>query len=188
MLSSLAKNWWVLVIRGAAAIVFGLLAIFWPAITLEILVLFFGAFVLVDGVFTLVSAFRGGQGLQWLTIIEGLAGIAFGILTFLWPGTTAIVLLWFIAAWAIITGVLEVLAAIRLRRELEGEFWLGLAGVLSVIFGVIAFVFPGASALAIVVLIGIYAILFGVTLLVLAFRLRGHAGRAQLPGASASRA
>lgn len=175
MLSNLARHWWVFLIRGILAVLFGLAAFFWPGITLTALVLLFGAFVFADGFLTLVAAIRGRAEIDrwWLYLLEGLAGLAVGVLAFLWPGITAFVLLMFVAAWAIVTGALEIAAAIRLRREIEGEWALALAGVLSVLFGGILVWMPGAGALAVVWLIGAYAVVFGIFLIALAFRLRG---------------
>lgn len=180
MLAHLARNWWMLALRGVLAILFGVMAFIWPGITVAALVLLFGAYALVDGVFAVIAAMRehGGNQNRWVLLIEGVAGILAGILTFIWPGITAIVLLYLIAAWAIVTGVFEVIAAIRLRDEMTGEFWLALAGILSILFGIAIVVFPGAGALAVIWLIAAYAIVFGVMLLVLALRLRGWAGQA----------
>lgn len=183
MLDILARNWWALALRGVVAVLFGLAALIWPGLTLTALVLLFGAYSLVDGIFAVVSAFAraGRERGWWAFLVEGLLGIAAGIVTLLWPGITGLVLLLFIAAWAIVTGVVEIVAAIRLRREIEGEFLLGLSGVLSVIFGLILIARPGAGAVAVAWLIGAYALLFGALLLALAFRLRGLRGRGGVP-------
>lgn len=177
MLDLLARYWWALVLRGILGIVFGVLAFLWPGVTIEVLVLFFGAYMLVDGVFTLIAAIGGRAGTQhWgLLLIEALAGIAIGIITWIAPGATAFALLMFIAAWALVTGVLEIMAAIRLRREIEGEIWLALAGILSIAFGILLVVFPLAGAVSLVWLLAFYAIFFGIFLVVLGFRLRGMA-------------
>ena len=176
----LARNWWAVALRGLAALIFGVAALVVPHITLVVLIALFGAYALVDGVFAIVSAvIAAEQHMRWWSLlVEGLAGVILGALTFLWPGVTALVLLYVIAIWAIVTGVFEVVAAVQLRREVQGEWLLALSGVLSVIFGVLLFVFPGAGAVAVVWLIGIYALLFGVVLLALALRLRtwGHHG------------
>ena len=175
MLETLARNWWAVALRGAAALLFGLLALIWPGVTVLVLVALFGAYALVDGAFALGIAIfgrRDGGGSRGWLIVEGIAGILAGILTFAWPGVTALVLLWLIAAWALVTGVLEIVAAVRLRREIQGEWVLALSGVLSVLFGILLIVWPGAGALAVVFLIAIYAIVFGVVLLALALRLR----------------
>ncbi len=174
MVQIYATKWWALLIRGIAALLFGILAIVWPGLTLGALVILFGAYALVDGVFTLVNAFSGLSTMQrwWMVALEGVAGIIFGLLVFFWPGLSALALLYFIAAWAIITGVMEVIAAIQLRREITGEWFLALAGVASILFGVIAFIAPGAGALALIIFIAAYAIVFGIALILLSFRVR----------------
>ena len=175
MLETLTRHWWVLAVRGGAAVLFGVVAVIWPGITLLALVLLFGAYALIDGVLALYAALarqpraEGRRG--WLAL-EGVAGVLTAIGTAVWPGITALVLLYFIAAWALVTGVAEIVAAIRLRRDIQGEWLMALSGVLSIVFGLLAFFFPAAGALAVVWLIATYAIFFGVVLLVLAFRLR----------------
>jgi uncharacterized membrane protein HdeD (DUF308 family) len=180
----LSRTWWMLAVRGVAAVIFGLLALVWPQITLLALVLVFGAYALVDGVFSLVAAARGrelaGGSRGWL-ILEGLLGIAAGIVAIVWPDITALALLWVIAAWAVVTGVLEIVAAIRLRRALDNEWLLIVAGALSVVFGLILIIWPGSGAIGLVWLIGIYAIAFGIVLLGLALRLRGLGRRLATP-------
>jgi uncharacterized membrane protein HdeD (DUF308 family) len=175
MLEMLARYWWTLALRGVAAVLFGLLAIIWPDITVLVLVALFGAYALVDGVIAVGTALFGDRSQivsrGWV-IAEGIAGIAIGIITFVWPGATTLVLLWLIAAWALVTGIFEIIAAIRLRREMEGEWLLGLSGVLSVVFGILLAVWPTAGALTVVVLIGIYSIVFGGVLIGLGLRLR----------------
>lgn len=174
MLAMLARNWWVLALRGVFAIIFGILALVWPLTALITLVLLFGAYALVDGVFAVIAGIAsiGRDQRWWAMLLEGLAGIIIGLLTFFWPGNTALILLYFIAAWALITGVLEIVAAIQLRRLITNEWMLILGGVLSIIFGVLLFAFPGSGALSLVWLIGIYAIIFGISMIALAFRLR----------------
>jgi uncharacterized membrane protein HdeD (DUF308 family) len=160
---------------GLAAIVFGVLAFVWPGITLWVLVLLFGAYMLVDGTFAIVAAVRaaGREARWWLLLIEGVLGVLAGLVAVFWPGLTALALLYFVAAWAIVSGILEIIGAIRLRQEIEGEWALGLSGALSVLFGVLLAVIPApAGLLSLVWLIGAYALAFGVLLLVLAFRLR----------------
>jgi uncharacterized membrane protein HdeD (DUF308 family) len=173
-MTALARNWWALAIRGVAAIIFGLLALFMPGVTLAALILLFGAYAIVDGVFNLVAALRGRveERSRWLLSLEGLVSIGAGIAAFTLPGLTALVLLYVIGAWAVITGILEIVAAIRLRDEIPNEWWLVAGGVVSVIFGVLLFAAPAAGALALVLWIGIYAIVFGALLVGLAFRLR----------------
>ncbi len=171
-LGDFPRHWWVVALRGLAAIVFGILAFIWPGVTLAVLVLFFGAYAIVDGVLALYSAFRSRGEHVWAPLVEGLLGIATGLIAFFWPGLTALALLIVIAAWAILTGVLEVYAAIRLRRVIRNEWALIISGVLSVVFGVLLVAQPGAGAVAVVWLIGLYAILFGITMLGFAWRLR----------------
>ncbi|RZU51152.1 uncharacterized membrane protein HdeD (DUF308 family) [Krasilnikovia cinnamomea] len=176
MVEMLSRYWWAVVLRGIAAILFGVVALVWPGPTVFALVLLFGAYVLVDGVFTLASVLgRNRDGVRtgsrgWL-IVQGIAAVLIGILTFVWPGATTLVLLWLIAAWALITGVLQVVAAVRLRREMRHEWLLALSGVLSVAFGILLIVWPAAGALAVLTLIGAYAILFGTALAVFGVRL-----------------
>ena len=177
MLDALCKNWWLLLLRGIAAIVFGMLTFVWPGITLLTLVLFYGAFALVDGVLAVAAAVMGGAPApRWWLAIVGLLGIGVGMLTFAWPGITALVLLLFIAGWASATGVLQIVGAIRLRKEIDNEWLLIAGGVLSVIFGLILAVQPGTGALALLYVIGIYAILCGILLVGLSLRLRGYSG------------
>ena len=182
----LARNWWAMAIRGVIAILFGLVAFFYPGLTLSALVILFGAYALVDGVFAIIGAVRAArQHLEWWPlVIEGLVGIAVGLLTFFYPNVTALALLYIIAAWAIVTGILEIIAAFQLRREISNEWLLGLSGVASVLFGILAAAMPSAGALAIVWLIGAYAIIFGILLLGLAYRL--HQVEATLEGVKAT--
>jgi len=175
MLEYLSRYWWTLAVRGALAVLFGLAALIWPDITLRVLVLLFGFYAVVDGLLALAALLVGGppaSGRRGWVVVEGVAGIAAGVFTFLWSGITALVLLWLIAAWAVVTGLLELAAAVVLRRELRGEWLLALAGVLSVAFGVLLAVRPGEGAIAIVSVIGVFAVVFGVALLVLGVRLR----------------
>jgi uncharacterized membrane protein HdeD (DUF308 family) len=171
---TLARNWWVLVVRGVLAIVFGILAFVLPGATLAALVILFGAFMLVDGLFALVTAWRRSERRMswWPVVLEGLAGIAIGVITFYWPGVTAFALLYLIAAWAFVTGIFEIAAAIRLRKEIRGELFLALIGVASILFAVLVVLFPGEGAVAIVWAIGAYAVVFGILLVVLGLRLR----------------
>jgi uncharacterized membrane protein HdeD (DUF308 family) len=176
-LPSETGHWWALAIRGGIAIIFGLAALLRPDIALEALILLFGAYALVDGVFAIVGVFGGTRGgtPRWLLLIEGIAGILAGIIAFVLPGLTAVVLLFLIAAWAIITGVFEIATAIRLRQEIRGEWALIIGGALSVLFGVIlAVIGPVAGLLSLIWLIGIYALVFGILMLITAFQVRGR--------------
>ena len=172
MLTTLAQNWWTLALRGLAAVLFGILAYVWPDITFTVLVLFFGAYALWDGVFALVGAFRTSGDRRWMLILGGLVGIAAGIVTFVWPGAATLAILTIIAAWAIVTGIFEIIAAIRLREEIEGEWLMLFSGLLSVLFGIALVIWPVAGLVAVTWMIGAYAILFGIVLIVLGFRLR----------------
>jgi uncharacterized membrane protein HdeD (DUF308 family) len=174
LLTSVAGNWWVLVLRGVAAVLFGLAALFWPGLTLWVLIVFFGAYALVDGVFAIAAGIAGSSGRRWLLLAEGALGVVAGLVTFFWPGMTALVLLYVIAAWAIFTGVLELVMAVALRREIENEWLLGLGGLVSVLIGVLLVVLPAAGLLSLVSLIGLYALVFGVALIFLGLRVRGH--------------
>ena len=179
MLDVLARNWWAIAIRGIAAILFGLCALFIPGAALWALVILFGAYCLVDGIFAIVAAARAGQAHErWVQLmLLGLLGLVAAAITWFYPGLTALGLLYVIAAWAIVTGILELVAAFELRRHLPGELWWVLAGLCSILFGLFLVWQPGAGALAVVWLIGAYAIAFGVFLLGLAFRLRAHLAR-----------
>ena len=177
MLTQLTRNWWAVALRGVVAILFGVLALVWPSLTLGILVLFFGAYMFVDGVFAIIAAFtnRAGHDSWWILLIEGLMGIGAGIITFLRPGLASFALLFIIAFWAITTGVLEIVAAIRLRKEIQGEWLLALSGVISFVLGILLLLFPAAGILTVVWMIGWYAILFGAILLSLGWRLHQYA-------------
>ena len=173
MITTLAHNWWTLALRGLAAVIFGILAYIWPDITFTVLVLFFGAYALWDGVFALIGAFRTAGERRWMLILEGIVGVLAGIVTFVWPGAATLAILTIIAAWAIITGIFEIIAAIRLREEIEGEWLMFLSGLLSVLFGIALAIWPAAGLVAVTWMIGAYAILFGILLIMLGFRLRG---------------
>jgi uncharacterized membrane protein HdeD (DUF308 family) len=176
-------HWWALGLRGVIAILFGLAALLRPGIALGALILLFGAYALVDGVFAIVGVFGGTRGgtPRWLLFIEGVAGILAGLIAFVLPGLTAVVLLYLIAAWALVTGVFEVATAIRLRQEITGEWALIIGGAFSILFGVIlAVVGPAVGLLSLIWLIGVYALAFGILLLITAFRVRGE-GSANRP-------
>jgi uncharacterized membrane protein HdeD (DUF308 family) len=187
--AALSRNWGMVALRGIAAILFGVLALLLPGITLLVLVLLFGGYAIVDGVLNVVAALRGRAGKRawWALLLEGLVSVAAGVVTFAIPGLTALMLVYVIGAWAMITGVLEIVAAIRLRKEITNEWWLVLSGALSVVFGVLVMIAPGAGALTMVLWIGAYSIVFGALLLGLAFRLRSWRGdRQRVPMARAA--
>jgi uncharacterized membrane protein HdeD (DUF308 family) len=176
MLNLLARNWWLVEIRGVAAIAFGILAFLWPGLTLLVLVTLFAAYVLIDGIALLLSLARGEpatRGHRLSVGLMGILGVAVGIATIFWPGITALALLYLTAFWAITLGATQVIAAIRLRRELAGELWLVIGGLLTILFGVFILVFPGTGLLSLVWIVGAWAIVFGITNVILAWRLRG---------------
>jgi uncharacterized membrane protein HdeD (DUF308 family) len=179
LLHELTRHWWLLLLRGVAAIAFGILAFIWPGVTLFTLVILYGAFALIDGVLALAASFtsRSDTVPRWWLVLTGILGIAAGLIAMLWPGITALVLIMFIGAWAIVRGVLEIAAAIQLRKQIEGEWLLVLAGVLSVLFGLGVLIFPSTGALALIWLIAIYAVAIGVVMIMLALRLRAHRSR-----------
>jgi len=174
MLNMLTRNWWLFALRGVLAICFGILAIIWPQQTVLVLVLLFGAYALADGIFSLYAGIASHRYFErwWAELLEGVAGIGVGVLTFIWPAITTHVLLYLVAVWAVVTGIFEILAAIQLRRLITGEWALILSGLLSVVFGVLLFAYPAAGIVTLVWLVGVYAIAFGIMLIILAFRLR----------------
>ena len=178
MVDTFRLNWWLLALRGLVAVLFGVLAFIWPGATLITLVWLFGAFALVNGLLSLILAAKAPKGYPRIgsLILGGLLGILAGLLTFVMPGITALGLLMLIAAWAIVTGIMEVVAAIRLRKIVANEWLLILAGIASVAFGVILFLRPAAGALALIWWIGAWALIFGILLIVLAFRMRNWKG------------
>lgn len=174
MLKTLSHFWWLVVLRGVLAILLGVLAFLWPDITLGALVIIFGVYALIDGVSAFISGItdRTANHRWWVLLLEGLVGIAAGITAMVWTGITAVVLLYLIAAWAIVTGIMEIVAAVALREEIEGEWVLGLSGLASIIFGFVFFFNPGVGALALIWVIGVYSLIFGALLIYLGFNLR----------------
>lgn len=168
------RNWQAIALRGAAALVFGLLFLIWPRPSLLTLVYIFGIFVLVDGVFSLVSGIRQpeGRGVDWGLVILGLVGIAAGIATFIWPGITGLILLLIIGSWAAALGLVEIIIGFEWRREIPDAWLLILTGIVSVIFGLVVLFAPRIGALALATFIGFFAVVYGVLHLIVAFRLR----------------
>ncbi|EPX78233.1 HdeD family acid-resistance protein [Litoreibacter arenae] len=174
MIDYLQRSWWIFLLRGVAAIVLGIMAFAWPALTLAVLVTLFGAYVFADGIFGLIDAIRYRDRLKriWPLVLESTLGIVVGVLTLFWPGVTALVLLMFIAAWAVVGGLLRIVLAFQIRKEITGEWILILGGVMSILFGGLLVAVPQVGLITLVWIIGIYAILFGVLFMVLGFRLR----------------
>ena len=163
----------VLIIRGIVGVVFGVIAFLWPGITIAALVVIFGAYAIIDGITNLMLGFsRTGAHGRWAHVLQGVVGIAAGVLTFMWPAISALVLILLIGAWAIVTGLFEIAAAIRLRRVITGEWMLVLSGIVSILFGVLVFAFPLAGAVGISWVLGVYAMIAGIILISLGVRLR----------------
>src|SRR3989475_12557881 len=176
MTTVLTRNWWALALRGVFAILLGVAAFVLPGVTLAVLITLFGAYAVVDGVLAIIAGVRAAERHErwWSPVLKGLAGIAAGVLTFVWPALTALALLYLIGGWAIVTGVLEIVAAVHLHRA-HGEWLLVLNGVLSVLFGLLVTIWPGAGLLTLLWILGAYTIFFGILLVALAVRLRNHA-------------
>lgn len=173
MLEKITHNWWMFAVRGLIAILFGVVALIRPDQAMQALVLLFGAYALVDGTFAIFAGIASRRYFErwWAVLLEGVAGVVIGLLTFFWPNITALALLYCIAAWALITGILEIVAAIQLRRVITGEWALILGGLLSIAFGVMLFISPLAGAVSVVWMIGLYAVVFGTSEIIFAFRM-----------------
>ena len=171
--SALHRSWWLLLLRGIIAVAFGVATFVWPGISLVSLILVYGIYAVADGILALIAAIRGGGvAPRWWLALGGIASLAAGALAFVWPGLTALVLVYLIGFWSILRGVLEIIGAIRLRNEIANEWTLGVAGALSVIFGLILVFMPGAGALGLLWLIAAWAVLFGLLLIWVAFKVR----------------
>lgn len=176
MLDSLARNWWLILIRGICAIIFGVLTFAWPGLTLITLILLYGIFALFDGGLAIGAAIMGGAPApRWWLALAGVLGIAVGAITLTMPGLTGLVLLLFIAGWSIASGILQIVGAINLRKEISDEWLLIASGIVSVLFGVLIILFPGAGALGLAFAIGAFAILYGILLVGFSVRLKKHA-------------
>lgn len=169
-----ARIWWSFFFRGVIAILFGLTALLLPAVTIDILIILIGAFFFADGLLSIFAAFgsKGAGTSWWISLLEGLAGILVGVLTFFWPGATLMAMILLIAFWALLTGILEIIAAIRLRKAISDEWFLALSGAISILFGLILVISPGVGAVALVWIIGAYAIFFGMLMVFLGFKLK----------------
>ena len=174
----LVRSWRPLALRGLVSVLFGMVALVWPSLTLAALVLLFGAFALIDGLLAIAAAaFLRVRQHGWKLLLEGLIGAAIGLAAFFWTGMTTLVLIDLIAFWAMVTGILEIVLAVRIREDVPGELLLAIGGVASVLLGMAMLAFPTASALVIVTMLGCYAIVFGAVMLGLAFRLRRFTAR-----------
>lgn len=178
MVDMMARNWWMILIRGIAAVIFGIVILFvWPGLVLSTMALVFAVYVFVDGIFAIITAIsHRDQSRWWVMVLEGVIGILAGIAGFIFPGAVILTLIYIIAAWAIITGVLEIISAIELRKEIANEFWMILSGIASIIFGILIVLFPITSTLTLLWLFGGLAVAFGVFTIILAFRVRGMGG------------
>jgi uncharacterized membrane protein HdeD (DUF308 family) len=177
LIGTIAKHWWLILVRGLASIVFGILCLVWPAISLLALVLLYGIYAIVDG----ISAIVWGSRSRWTgMVVVGFVSILAGLVAFFWPGITVLALLYLIAAWAIVRGVSEIVAAVSLRRQITNEWMLVAGGALSILFGVLVAIFPGAGALSLVWAIGVFAVVFGIFAVGLALRLRSLQKRMRL--------
>ncbi len=170
----LAHNWWMLLLRGVLAFVFGLLCFAYPGVTLRLLVFMFGSYMIIDGLLAIAAAFTRAKTQErwWSTLVEGIIGSVIGVLILTWPGITALGLLYLIATWAIVTGILKIVAAVRLQKYILGEWLLLVSGAASVICGLILFFMAGAGTMAVLFWIGAYAVTIGLFLVVVALRLR----------------
>lgn len=186
MTIAIANNWWSPVTRGLLAILLGIITLAWPGITVGALVILFGTYALIDGVFSIVGAWRASRAHErWGALVfEGIAGIVAGLVTFAWPAITTLSLVFIVAAWAVVTGIFEIAAAVRLRRHIAGELLLILGGIASVIFGTLLAVSPLVGALVLAIWLGVYSLVFGVMLVGLGLRLRTWSHG--VPGSSAA--
>lgn len=176
-LEVLSENWWAVALRGVVAIMTGIVAFLLPVPTMIVLVWLFGAYAFLDGLFNLMSVLRRRRTRSrpwWALVLSGIAGIATGVISFVWPGITALAWVYLIAAWALITGVLEIVAAVRLRKEIKGEWLLAVSGGFSVLLGILLAIAPGPGAIALVWYLGTFAMLFGVLMVALSFRVRSR--------------
>jgi uncharacterized membrane protein HdeD (DUF308 family) len=185
----LVRNWWALALRGLAAIVFGLIAFLAPGFMVLWLALLFGAYALVDGVFAIIAGVRAAQRHErwWPFALEGLLSLVVGVVALVMPVAAALALLYLVAVWAIVTGVFRISAAVRLRKEIQGEWLLILNGALSVLLGILIVARPAAGLVTLVWVLGVYAMVYGIILVGLAFKLRGHRHRAGAARAAGAR-
>ncbi len=189
MLDVMARNWWMLLVRGIAAVLFGLAILFvWPPLVLQTMVLVFAVYAIVDGVFAIITGIRNREYPRWWAVVlEGIIGIVAGIAAFLFPGLAIITFLYVVAFWAIATGVMEIIGALQLRKEIDNEWLLILSGALSVIFGIVLlFGDPATNILTLLWIYGGISIAFGVVMIILAFRVRNMGGTSRTPTRTAA--
>lgn len=189
VLANLARNWWVFALRGIIAILFGVLAFIRPGITLEVLVLLFAFWALFDGVLALIGSVGAAEAHEpwWPLVLTGLLSVAAGLVALRWPGITALALLLVVAYWSILRGILEIAAAVRLRHLVQGELWFILGGIASIAFGALLALNPGPGLMALLWLVGIYSVFFGIMLLMFGFRIRNLVGMKPTPTAARAR-
>jgi uncharacterized membrane protein HdeD (DUF308 family) len=174
MLKTFLNNWWLLVLKGVLLIVFGIIAMLNPGVTFTVMLIWFSAYLIIDGVFSLISVFRNWQTQEdkWLFVLEGALGIVLGILIYRSPETYALFTVLMMAFWAIFAGVSRIGMAIQLRKEIEGEGWLALSGVLSILFGIIIIAQPSIGVSTLVLIIAVFALIIGAALIMLGLRVR----------------
>ncbi|MFN8534849.1 MAG: HdeD family acid-resistance protein [Dehalococcoidia bacterium] len=183
---ALASSWWIFILRGILGIIFGVLALIAPVATFLAIVWLFGAYALVDGVVSIFHGLRDRASSRWFwELLGGVISVIAGLIAFFQPVVAGLALVYVIGAWAIVGGIVQIIAAIQLRKTINNEFWLALGGVMMVLFGVIAFLFPGITGLSLVWVIGVWAILFGVIFIILGFKVRGM-GSQGTPAAAAA--
>lgn len=169
-----SEYWWIFLLRGIFGVILGLMALLMPGVTFTTLIIFLGAYLLIDGIFSIVAAINARKTMDswgWY-LASGLLGIIVGLLTFRNPFATALALLYLIAFWVLIAGIVEIVMAIRLRKEIRGEGWYIVGGLLTIIFGILILVNPIAGALTLTMIFGIYALVFGILLIYLSFQLK----------------
>lgn len=171
---NLTRNWWLVALRGLLAILFGAAAFIWPGLTWLVLILMFGVYAILDGIIAMVSGVSQSRYSPrwWVFLVEGFISLIAGVIVLLQPGLAGFALVIVIAVWAVLTGIMEIIAAIRLRREIRNEWMLGFGGFLSIMLGLLMLFQPAAGGLVITLMVGAYALIFGMLLLALSFRLR----------------
>jgi uncharacterized membrane protein HdeD (DUF308 family) len=174
MFNLMTQNWWAIALRGLVAVLFGIAAFMWPGITLSVLAPLFGAYALINGVFAVIEAFSRDVSRErwWALLFEGVVSIVVGAMILIWPGLTAMRMLFLIAFWAIMTGVFEIITAIRLRHEIRGEWMMALIAILSMAFGLLLLAFPAPGAFSVILMIRAFVFAIGALMIALAFKLR----------------